>query len=96
MVALALPILYFGWVIARKAVRWGFFLLYGLIGFGVMFVLSKLYPGAPQQLWAQIFAAVSFASICMAVQSRIMRVVGAIIVVVLGYVAAHFFAGQIR
>ncbi len=89
---LALPILYALWAMARRVVRWGFFLLYAVIGTG-MAQLGLISVEGGNQTWLySVAAGVSFAFVCSAIRARIMRVVGILfIVAVVSLVGWQFY-----
>jgi len=77
---LALPVLYALWAMARRVVRWGFFLFYGLLGTGMAQVGLLSVDGGKNAWLYSVAAGISFACVCSAIRARIMRVVGIVFV----------------
>lgn len=78
---LALPILYGLWSMARRVVRWGFFLLYASLGTGLAQLGLISVEGGKEAWLYSVAAGLSFAFVCSAIRARIMRVVSILFIV---------------
>lgn len=85
--------LYLVWTLSRKIVRWGFFAFYAACGFGVLWLLQPLYPETPMPYLVPAVGGVLFAMIVSMVRSRVMRIVGAIVVLGVAHVLASMWTG---
>jgi hypothetical protein len=88
IIALSLPVVWLLWMAARKVVKWGWFLFFAVIGYGIAkgleVVYSKEFPVA-----AEVLGALSFASALSAIRARIARLVGIAFVITVGWLLAH-------
>lgn len=84
---------YLVWTLSRKIVRWGFFAFYAACGFGVLWLLQPLYPQTPIPALVPAVGGVMFAMIVSMVRSRVMRVVGALVVLVVAHILASMWTG---
>jgi len=77
------------WRAARRVVKWGYFILYAAIGFGLQMVTQPLYSHVRVPLQYTIIGSLVFAGFCMAVRSRVMRVVGCVATIAIMYVISE-------
>ncbi|MCB8932031.1 MAG: hypothetical protein M9921_01720 [Fimbriimonadaceae bacterium] len=93
VLVIAVVALYLVWTLSRKIVRWGFFAFYAACGFGVLWLLQPLYPRTPVPYLVPAVGGVLFAMIVSMVRSKVMRVVGAIVVLGVAHVLASMWTG---
>jgi len=84
---------YLVWTLSKRIVRWGFFAFYTACGFGVLWLLQPLYPQTPVPYLVPAVGGVLFAMIVSMVRSRVMRIVGAVVVLVVAYILATMWTG---
>ena len=84
---LALPSFYFFWMLLRKVVSLGFFLLYAVVGTALAYLgLWSIEIEGLQCLPYAVVAGFAFASVCSAIRARIARLVGIVFVIAMVYV----------
>ncbi len=84
---------YLVWTLSKKVVRWGFFTFYAACGFGVLWLLQPLYPKSSVPYLVPAVGGVMFAMIVSMVRSRVIRIVGAVVVLGVSHVLATMWTG---
>jgi hypothetical protein len=84
---LAVPSLFFFWMLLRKAVSFGFFLFYAAIGTALAYLgLWSIELKGVTALPYAVVAGFAFASVCSAIRARIARLVSIIFIIAMVYV----------
>lgn len=84
---------YLVWTLSKKIVRWGFFAFYAGCGFAVLWLLQPLYPKTSVPYLVPAVGGVMFAMIVSMVRGKVMRIVGAIVVLGVAHVLATMWTG---
>lgn len=84
---------YLVWTLSKKIVRWGFFAFYCALGFGVLWMLQPLYPKTSVPYLVPAVGGVLFAMIVSMVRSKVLRIVGAVVVLVVAHILATMWTG---
>lgn len=75
VLALALPGLWIAWHTSRRIVRLGFYVIYSIVGAGLTLGVC-LYQRREPTVPIVLAGGIGFASLVMAIRSKIMRLVG--------------------
>lgn len=84
---------YLVWTLSKRIVRWGFFAFYAACGFGVLWLLQPLYPQTSVPYLVPAVGGLMFAMIVSMVRGRVMRIVGAVVVLGVAHVLATMWTG---
>jgi membrane-associated HD superfamily phosphohydrolase len=86
---------YTAWRLSRKIVRWGFFLIYWTVGFLTLLLLLPVQANLPiPPLAVPAIGGFLFASLVMAIRSKVFRVAGAAVTLAVALMADGLLRGH--